>query len=113
MQITVTYWTGEALVDRTGAWEEMPSSDVAYVTIEQGEYTHRLQGMDCYWVHGRCFGMFNLPENYSIYDGYQEVAYEWGDSECVALGAVPAPDGAHVLHGVMMPDDVAQMAGLL
>lgn len=95
------------------SWSALPTGDgvtsgIAWVDVTRGIYTQTLAGMDYYWVSpdGR-FGSFNDPDNYAMYGGGLEAqykAYLW-DGDGFKPADPTVPNDAHVLIGIMLPDD--------
>jgi hypothetical protein len=117
---SVDYWQAGAPVSTRcrahGSWAELPTEGVVRVHLRHGEYSHTLQGMDNYWLaeEHHTYGMFNDPENAAWYEGRQAVAWAWPTPEtCVSIANTDPPQGAHILRGVMLPDDLAREIGLL
>jgi len=112
----VAYWENERVIERGSErhrWVDLPVEGVLWVDVREGEYHHRLSGFDNYWVFGRSFGVFNDPENLAWYGGSaQHLAWRW--TGCGSESVWPnVPDRAHVLRGVLVPDEVAWDLGLL
>ena len=123
---TVAYYCGELpLVFRgsdTWRWKDLPQGDgvttgVAWVDVLDSGYRHRLLGKDCYWLDeaSGSFGLFNDPANCAWYGGgpdAQQSAWRWTGvgSECIDP---QPPASAHVLLGVMLPEEHARAVGLL
>ena len=112
MRWSVTYWHGPGdltVVDDTQlAWNELPRDGVAWVDVTQGEFRQTLGGRDYFWLApGGRFGMFNDPDNLAWYGGdpaAQSEAWAWsGSGFAVANPSVPAD--AHVIAGVLIPDE--------
>ena len=114
----VAYWEDSQVVFRGSGefeWADLPTEDVLWVDVRDGGFHHRLSGFDNYWVHDDAFGVFNDPENWGWYGGdpkRQAFAWEWTGvgSRTVRPGV---PDGARVLRGVLVPDEVAWELGLM
>ena len=97
-------------------WRDLPTEGVLWVDVEQGGYHHRLSGHDNYWIHGDSFGVWNDQQNWAWYGGGPEAQYhawQWvrGGSRSVVPPIVP--DSAHVIRGVLVPDEFAREIGLL
>lgn len=99
--------------------ELVECSDVIFVDVESTFFPgqkQRLQGFDNYWVDldSSTFGVFNDPENYDIYEGYQERSYRWnqGVHELLSEDSV-IPESAILMQGIMMPDVEAKKIGIL
>jgi hypothetical protein len=113
----VLYWEGDQPVWREqGDWHALPVEGVLWVDLEHEGYRHCLSGSDYYWVHGLSFGQFNDPSNWDWYghatrDQYRAWRWVEGGSERVEPATVPL--GAHVIEGVLVPDEVAWDLGLL
>ena len=117
MRWAVAYYEGSLpLVWRDSqefAWSALPPGDgvttgVAWVDVRDGGYRQTLAGMDNYWMtpDGR-FGSFNDPDNYGMYGGgpdAQHKAWAW-DGDGFKPTEPSVPGGAHVIAGVMVPDD--------
>lgn len=106
MQVSVTYWEHDQVVVRDGArWSELPVGGVMWVWVRVGGHGHRLLGADGYWVHGQHYGC-TYEDAAPIYGGMPNAAWEVADGRMRSLGAVPPPEGAHVIRGVEVPDEV-------
>lgn len=99
--------------------ELVECSDVIFVDVESTFFPgqkQRLQGFDNYWVDldSSTFGVFNDPENYDIYEGYQERSYRWkqGGHELLSEDFI-IPETKVVCYGIMISDDEAVELGLL
>ena len=71
-------------------------------------WAQRLAGRDYFWLHGDAFGLFNDPENISVYGGdpnQQASAWLATPDGSIPISSVP-PVGAHVLAGILLPDSV-------
>jgi len=115
VKISVAYWIDKQVVIVEGRnWRLYPVDNVLWVDIERDGLRQRLQGMDNYWVDGHRFGMFNDFENEWLYEGVQHIAYIWplGAAMKRVPGLVRSLD-AHILRGVMVPDETARQLGLL
>lgn len=115
---TALYWlAGEAVTfdsDHT-RWGALPQDGLLRVRVRRDEYTHTLAGFDNYWLHGISFGVFNDPENLAWYGGNpdaQAFAFSWPEEREIVIPA-HAPPGAHVVRGVLVPDEVAWELGLM
>lgn len=116
-----TWHGGTGLVtwsSRYHEWADVPDA-IAYIDIYHGNNRRRLQGMDNYWIdldaeHNivGC-GMVNDDENAELYEGLQMVAYAYADDAEYDVREMTLLD-LKVMHaGVHMPDDIAQIHGLL
>ena len=117
MTWSVAYWEGRVVFRASTdyLWSDLPTEGVLWVDVRRGGYHHRLVGMDNYWLHGDSFGVFNDPSNWAWYGGGPEaqyVAWRWvgGGSERIDPSV---PEAAHVLRGVLVPDEIAWELGLL
>jgi hypothetical protein len=99
----------------SAAWQALPPHDIVRVTLLIGSYRRILCGMDRYWMKGNQYGNFVDETNRDWYEGAHAVAFEWDPlllRERKIEDALP-PEGAHVLAGAMIPDDLAVEIGLL
>ena len=113
MESRVLYWNGrEAESVVADRWRDYPVEGVLWADLWQNGYHTRLVGLDNYWLHGDAFGVFNDPENYDWYPGKQAMAFRWTGAGSEEIEPV-VPPGAHVLRGVMVPDEVARELGIL
>jgi len=115
---TALYWlAGEVVTfdsDHT-RWGALPQDGLVRVHVRRGEYTHTLVGFDNYWMHGMSFGVFNDTENLAWYGGNpdaQAFAFAWPKGGEVVIAPDP-PQGAHVVRGVLVPDEAAWELGLM
>lgn len=117
MQWTVGYFEVDLpLVWRSSeqhSWDDLPTDGVVWVDVTRNGQTMRLSGFDNYWIHGTRFGLFNDPENWAWYPGAQSLAFDWSGHDPVVLVDTFAPTTAHVLAGVLIPDEAARAIGLL
>ena len=98
------------------AWDRLPVEGVVRVVMQHGPYTHRLFGMDNYWLIEALaiYGLYNDPDNHDWYAGEQALAYAWPTPELhVRLADADPPCGVHTLRGIMLPDDLAREYGIL
>ena len=105
MTTAVTYWVDGEVRHLEGAWERMPGDDALWVWIEVDGARHRLLGADGYWVHGLRYGC-TYEDAEPIYGGALYTAWAVTEGEMIYLGDVPPPEGAHVIRGVELPDEV-------
>lgn len=106
MIASVAYWEGARVVTRSGAdWSALPVDGVLWVTAELGGHRHVLLGADRYWVEGLRYGM-TYEDAQPVHGGRLYAAWEWAGGVHVDLGDLPPPEGAHVLHGIAVPDEV-------
>ena len=114
MTWAVVYWRGRTrtITNRDMRWGDLPTENVVWVDVMRDGYRHRLQGFDNYWVHDDAFGVFNDPENAAWYPGAQALAWRWTGAGSEVIAPV-VPPFAHVLRGVLLPDEVARELGLL
>jgi len=85
----------------------MPTDGVLTVTIND----HRMQGMDNYWVHEGYYGAFIDPENRDIYEG--KMKSRWKIDPFEKASRILPPADAHVIRGVLIPDEDARRLGLI
>lgn len=107
MDVTVAYWRDDDVVEISGEWAEMPTTGVLWVDLGN----HRMQGMDNYWVHEGYYGAFIDPENRDIYEGKMES--RWKIDPFEKASRVLPPADAHVIQGVLIPDEDARRLGLI
>lgn len=109
-------------------WSDLPKVGVVYVDIINGEFSHRIQGMDNYWIDGFKYGSFintgelgqielarRIAENRKVpeYTGMESVNYMWED-EHIFLGDVkPEIDPSLIKEGILIPDETAEFLGLI
>lgn len=101
----VAYWINRQVVVAVGPWENMRVEGVLWVEIGN----HRMQGADNYWVHGNYYGGFTDPENH--YGGFRMTRWQLDPHKRVKR-ELPPPE-AHVIRGVLIPDDDARELGLI
>lgn len=105
------HWHDQEIVERHSAttrWEDVPTTGALWVDVLNGEYRQTLTGRDNYWIHAGAFGSFNDPHNLHWYGGdptAQARAWVWTPDGSVEIDA-RAPATAHVIRGVLLPDDV-------
>lgn len=112
----ITYDDGSTFDSGQGPWSDARVDGVLWVDVMNGAYRHRLQGFDYYWVHGKAFGVFNDPNNWDWYGGStkdQYLAWRWVEDGSERLIPATVPLMAHVVEGVLVPDEVAWELGLL
>lgn len=90
-----------------------PCLDVIRLVVELDGRTHRLAGLDTYWLAGDTYGGAVDPDNLERYGGKAAVAYRWDEDGHVELLDAAPPADAIVTRGVLMPDDEARAEGLL
>lgn len=94
-------------------WRHLPTEGVLEVRLYLGSGHQGLRGMDNYWLHGDEFGVFNDPENFSWYQGYQAVTWRLEDGSFVRYADEQPPRQARVIRGIMVDDDIAREVGIL
>lgn len=92
------------------SWYEVPDL-IAYVVVEFGTYSRRLQGFDLYYVTGNGYGVKNEAENADVYEGRQVASFVVVDGQ--EFESVAIPESAVFRAGVMLPDDAAREVGIL
>jgi hypothetical protein len=98
---------GVAFRNASGAWRDLPTQRVLWVDLAWGPWRQRLAGRDNFWLHGDTFGLFNDPENLSVYGGdprAQASAWRATTDGSIPISPIP-PAGAHVLAGILLPDE--------
>ena len=102
---SVARWNGRRAQHLHGSWRSMPTEGILWVDISVGGFRHRLLGADGYWVSGDRYGC-TYEDAEPIYGGLPYVAWEVVDGVMRRVGAVPPPEGVHVVRGIALPDDV-------
>ena len=100
--VSVTRWNGKGVEHLHGAWHTMPVGNVLWVWIDD---CHRLLGADGYWVHGNQYGC-TYEDAYPKYGGVRYMMWEIVDGEMRSVGEYPPPEGAYVIRGIELPDDL-------
>lgn len=109
-------------------WVDLPKVGVIFIDIINGEFSHRMQGMDNYWIDGFKYGSFintgelgeierqrRIAENRKVpeYTGMESVTYMWED-EHIFLGEVkPEIHPSLIKEGILIPDAIAELLGLI
>lgn len=109
-------------------WSDLPKVGVIHVDLMNGNFTHRINGMDNYWVSGSKYGAFintgelgkielerRIAENRKVpyYIGPEAIVYEW-ETEHVFLGEVtPHLNPSLIKEGIMVSDEIAEFLGLI
>lgn len=107
MKVSVTYWREGRAVSLDGPdWHLLPVDGVLWVEVGRGGLTHRLLGADGYWVDGDRYGVTYDGRTRQLYGGCRYAAWRWPAGGAVPLGDVPPPQGAHVIRGVQVTDEV-------
>ena len=101
MDVSVTYYRNGCAVTETGAWNSMADTNVLWVNLTHHGNTHTLLGADYYWIEGTSYGMEFDPIH-----GQQFAAWKLSDNGVDYLGDVPPPDGAYILSGIEVSDEL-------
>ena len=92
---------GQARTVAADHFDVLPRDRILSVSIIYPSWRHNLIGADYYWCHGGMYGM--------VYDGSccpaGSVTWLHGEDGAQAVD-LPAPDGAIMLEGILLPDDV-------